>query len=359
MTALGLWGNLFAAMLFAAAATVSGDKLVLDGRHARDVVAGLSLSALLASALCALLLRSGLLAGHSSRHGIDAALARPLALALMLGTAGLFAYVAATLARHDRAAANSGGSLLAGAAMVLAAARTSQLTGSAASHTITPADGLQLLGFGLILAAAVRRELHARAVGARAAALAERQRVARDLHDGLAQDLAFIAAHGERIAADIGAEHPVVIAARRALAISRSAIAELSDPAGATAHEALEAIAAELRDRFGISIAVNVELSEELAPDVQEHVSRIAREAIANAARHGGAKHVVVSLDDVEGAVTLRVQDDGSGIQCARDGSAPEGFGLRSMRERASALGGQVTVGQVHERGTLLEVVLP
>jgi len=104
---------------------------------------------------------------------------------------------------------------------------------------------------------------------------------------------------------------------------------------------------------------VNVQLSHELSPEVQEDVSRIAREAIANAARHGSAKNVVVSLDDLEGAVALRVYDDGNGVDPAAAGSATEGFGLRSMRERASASGGHVMVGHVRERGTVLEVVLP
>ena len=56
----------------------------------------------------------------------------------------------------------------------------------------------------------------------------ERRRIARDLHDGLAQDLAFIAAHGDQIAREAGEEHPLAIAARRALALSRGAIADLS-----------------------------------------------------------------------------------------------------------------------------------
>ena len=76
---------------------------------------------------------------------------------------------------------------------------------------------------------------------------------------------------------------------KRALAISRLTISELSDPDGATAHEALDAIARELGDRFDIAIAVNARLDRDLEAQEREHVTRIAREAIANAARHGGA----------------------------------------------------------------------
>jgi signal transduction histidine kinase len=224
---------------------------------------------------------------------------------------------------------------------------------------IAPGQAFAVLGFVLLLATAVRRDHLLRARMANAAALAERRKVAQDLHDGLAQDLAVIAVHGETIAQDIGDDHPMVIAARRALRLSRSTIAELSDARGATADQALEAVAQEFRDRFAVAIAVEAECDRKLAPDAQEHVSRIAREAIANAARHGGAKHVVVSLRGAETGVTLRVVDDGCGIPSADIGGPREGFGLRSIRERTDALGGHLTLRPLRKRGTELEVLLP
>jgi signal transduction histidine kinase len=201
------------------------------------------------------------------------------------------------------------------------------------------------------------RQVQARS--ARATALAERRRVARDLHDGIAQDLAFIAAHGPRFVEELGDDHPVVIAARRALALSRSTISELSDPGGATAHESLEALAQELGDRFGISIAVSAQVTRDLAPHERENVTRIAREAIANAGRHGGARNVIVSLRQTETGIALRVVDDGCGIAGTQLDPPSEGFGIRSMRERAAALGGELNVRQPRMGGTELEVVLP
>lgn len=223
---------------------------------------------------------------------------------------------------------------------------------------IAPREGLRLRAAVLILAAAVRQQIQMGTERANTAAIAERRRVARDLHDGLAQDLAFIAAHGARMAGDLGAEHPLAIAARRALAISRDTIAELSDSASATAEEALEAVAHELRQRFEIAITIDCRLGTEPAPNARDHLARIAREAIANAARHGGAENVTVSLRRIGARTVLRVCDDGRGIERAAR-AAGEGFGLRSMRERAATLGGYLNHRQRDSGGTELKVVLP
>jgi signal transduction histidine kinase len=216
---------------------------------------------------------------------------------------------------------------------------------------------LRLLAFALILAGAVRLELQMRIGVARAAAIAERRRVARDLHDGLAQDLAFIAAHSERLAESMGDEHPVALAATRALALSRGTITELSDWGLTPTYEALESIAHELRARFEIAIAVDARLDADLEPSTRDHVARIAREAIANAARHGRAENVIVSLKRTDDGLALRVRDDGCGMWGETGFKDPEGFGLRSMRERAAGLGGYLTVRQRETGGTELEVV--
>jgi signal transduction histidine kinase len=157
--------------------------------------------------------------------------------------------------------------------------------------------------------AAVRREI------ADAATARERCRIARDLHDGLAQDLAFIAAHGDRLAIEKGADHPLAVAARRALTVSRGAIAELSAPQAPTTGDALRKIADELGSRFDVRIDVHAEAPAGMAitPSDRENIVRIAREAIVNAARHGRARNVVVSLTREENGIVLRVRDDGIG----------------------------------------------
>jgi signal transduction histidine kinase len=333
--------------------------LVVGSRDPILLTAVLSVASVGGAALAALLLHVELVGGLS--HGTDASVrvgGHPLGLVMVLSVTGLLGLAATRFGRRYGPGRN--GALLAAAALMLCAAGFCQLVpGSLGSGQIGPGQVLMALAFALILIAAVRRDRQDRTQMAKAAALAERRRVARDLHDGLAQDLAVIALHGGFIAQDIGGEHPMVCAARRALALSRSMIAELSDLPGATADEALQAVAQEFRDRCDVAVAVEAGCDGELAPGAQEHVSRIAREAIANAARHGGAKHVVVSLRGADSGVTLRVVDDGCGI-VSRDVAAPvEGFGLRSMRERTDALGGRLTLRRLRKGGTELEVILP
>lgn len=208
-----------------------------------------------------------------------------------------------------------------------------------------------------LMQAKPQREAEIRRQIAEEATARERSRIARDLHDGLAQDLAFIAAHGDRLAAEMGAEHPLAIAARRALAISRGAIAELSAPEASSAGEALRLVADELSTRFEIRVDVNADPRAAVASSDREDIVRIAREAIVNAARHGRARNVAVSLAGEEDQLVLRVRDDGVGI-----GSAPPsggGFGFQSMRERTTTLGGRLSARAPMDGGTELELVMP
>lgn len=364
---VALWGDLFVAAAFFAAAVAPPDRPVTRGRGALIVAIIVTLAVAIAElgglSLKGSFVAAGELAARASRDGTQ----QPLTVVFELLTAGLLVCAASLFWSRERADDASGWGrstavpgLLAAGMILLAAASLSHLGLSlTATQRTAPREVVRLLAFALLMAAVIRQELQTRKGLARAAAIAERRRVAQDLHDGLAQDLAFIAAHGARIADQRGDDHPVALAARRALATSRGTIAELSDPAAATTKQALDALAFELRDRFEITIAVDAGPDADVASGDRDQIARIAREAIANAARHGGAKTVVVSLKRTYRGTVLRVTDDGSGIGAAREIAAREGFGLRSVHERAASLGGQLTVRRPGKGGTELEVVLP
>jgi signal transduction histidine kinase len=87
---------------------------------------------------------------------------------------------------------------------------------------------------------------------------------------------------------------------------------------------------------------------------------RIVQEAIANARKHGGARHVAVLLDGRDGGFFARVEDDGVGFPASHGvGGQLGGAGLLSMRERAELAGGWVRIHSVLGRGTAVEAWLP
>ncbi|MGH2873741.1 MAG: sensor histidine kinase [Solirubrobacteraceae bacterium] len=342
-----LWDRMFVGAAFAAAALLPRDRLV-KFRHPLTLTALASLAVAGGAAAA-----GGLLRGQLA--GVEAPLADPrVASLLALAATAMLASAAWGFAFRGRLEGDLSAAMLAGAAILLACSSFYGLVPHSAAGGLNAGELLRAVAYPLLLGVAVRRELAAQTRRSRAVVLVERQRVARDLHDGIAQDLAFIAANEQRIAREMGAEDPVVVAARRALAVSRATINDLSGPAGTSARDALEAVAQELGGRFGIAVQVDGRFDEEPVDDAREQLTRIVREAIANAARHGGARHVIVSVDAAEQGVALRVVDDGAGIA-----GAPEGFGVRSMRERTAALGGQLELRAIRGGGTELQVLLP
>jgi signal transduction histidine kinase len=358
LAAAALWQQVFlATMLVAIALTPSGTLTV--GRRAGSLAAAGAVASVLLSGLLGLVFVGALEPSHAV-SGIAAAARHPFELVLVVAAAAMYLRSGIGFALRERVARDGSSAFLCAGALLLGVAQLQHLAlPLVGPDTISASAPILIMALVLLLIAALRQELHARTIVARSAASAERWRVARDLHDGLAQDLALIAAHSDRIAAEFGPDHPVVIAAKRALQLSRETISQLSGPEGTSPREALEAVAHELGHRFGITVAVDARLDGELAPEAREHLLRIAREAIANAARHGGATHVIVSLKRVDGVLSLRVRDDGRGISAPDRAAAPEGFGLRSIHERAASLGGYMTVRTPGRSGTELEVVLP
>jgi signal transduction histidine kinase len=116
-------------------------------------------------------------------------------------------------------------------------------------------------------------------------------------------------------------------------------------------------VAQELRDRFSIEVTVDVQLEDEPPPGTRNEIARVVREAITNAARHGSATHVIVTLTRTKARTMLRIRDDGCGMRIAPSASTFEGFGLRNMRDRARVLGGSLAVRSAMDRGTEVEVI--
>jgi signal transduction histidine kinase len=224
--------------------------------------------------------------------------------------------------------------------------------------SVSMRDLLRLVSYGFLVAAGMRYRSQLHRATAEEAAARERRRLANDLHDGLAQDLAFITGHGNRLAPDLGDEHPIVVAARRALEVSRGAIVDLATTDAPTPGAALEAVADDVSRRCGVDVQVATDAAE-LTMRQREDLVRIAREAIVNAVRHGGATRVSVSLRRSSTGLVLSIADDGCGVDRAILLTGRAGFGIGAMRQRAAALGGRLSVRAREQGGTEVEVVVP
>lgn len=216
------------------------------------------------------------------------------------------------------------------------------------------------LGFYMMIAVGEAREIASwQKQLVEAAASGERRRIARDLHDGLAQELAFVVGQTRSLVEETGEGGPfanIAAAAERALDESRTAIAALSRDVDEPLDAALAQAAEDVAGRTGTHIRFDLETGIRVTPETREDLARIVREAVSNAARHGEAANVSVALSNTD-AIRLRVVDDGKGF----DPHAPRrrGFGLTSMRERAEVRGGILNVKSQPGVGTEVEVVLP
>lgn len=203
------------------------------------------------------------------------------------------------------------------------------------------------------------------------ATLEERQRIARDLHDTLEQELVGVNMLLDSTAMKLNggnpeAAEPLGLARRllrRAREESRSTIRELRSVAleqrGLPA--ALDELLRPLATASGA--AFNVEITGtpvRLAGTLETNLLRIAQEAVANAAHHSAAKRIDLTLDYTPHSVTLVIRDDGRGFDPATATSAEDGhFGLSGMKERADKIAGRFQVGSKAGEGTVVSVTAP
>jgi signal transduction histidine kinase len=190
-----------------------------------------------------------------------------------------------------------------------------------------------------------------------AAVVEERRRIARDLHDGLAQELAYLARNLDSLdesAAD-GTLERLRRAVERAQLESRRAVTTLAAPVGQSVESALAEAVDEVADRFHVGLDLDLATGLRLPAARAEALVRIACEAVANAARHSGADRVRLSLERDGPRARLRVSDRGRGFEP----TAPAGgFGLVSMRERARSVGGELRITSAPGRGSKVEAAL-
>jgi signal transduction histidine kinase len=188
----------------------------------------------------------------------------------------------------------------------------------------------------------------------------ERRRIARELHDGLAHELAFIASKTRRSTAGPSASPDLLQladAADRALDEARRAITVLSDARPQSLASAVAQTAEDLGARHDMAVHLDLSDEIEIPGDVTENLLRILREAMTNAAKHGASREVTVTLERTD-HLRLVVEDDGCGFE-PTDSPPAKGFGLLSMKERAESVGGSLSLESSPSCGTRVEVAVP
>src|ERR1700674_5575800 len=198
-------------------------------------------------------------------------------------------------------------------------------------------------------------------------ALEERQRLARDLHDSVSQAVYGIAL-GARSAKELLTKDPtqleepldyVLRLSEAALAEMRALIFELRPEAlereglaGALKHHTEV-----LRARYGIEVEESLAGEPVTSWESKQALYRIAQEALHNAGRHARATQVRILLNQVDSEVRLEVQDNGVGFDS--DNAFPGHFGLNTMRERATDLGGRLDIESRPGAGTTVRATIP
>lgn len=225
------------------------------------------------------------------------------------------------------------------------------------SDFVYTGDLLRLGFFAFLLIGASREIRSYWAVRARAAVLEDRRRMARDLHDGLAQELTYIRAQSQRLAAgpDGDVAQRITAAAGRAADEARRAIWALTRPVGEAFPAALQRVADELAHRHDVKVVTTLDGAAEVDPARDDALLRIVSEAVHNAVRHGRASRVEIRLSAQP--LELTVTDDGRGFDAPT--SAAGGFGLTSMRERAQGVGAVLDVSSTPGEGTTVAVRWP
>ncbi|NHA66585.1 sensor histidine kinase [Phycicoccus flavus] len=237
------------------------------------------------------------------------------------------------------------------------------------SDVVYTGDALRAGFYGCLLVGALQEIEGYWRLRARSAVLDERRRLARDLHDGMTQELTYILARSRTLVAGGTHDERTLVriedAAARALDEARRAIDALDREDPRSLADELRGLAADLAGRHEVAVEVDAADGPAGAPSpgAVDQLLRIVAEAVTNAVRHGGARHVRIALVEAEPAgaadpaapaARLSVSDDGSGFspRAARRRRGQGGYGMTSMRERAAAVGGTLEVVSAPGRGT-------
>ena len=224
------------------------------------------------------------------------------------------------------------------------------------STAVSVGDFLRVIAYGVLLVG-VWRAISAAEFGR--AVAEERARVAREIHDGLAQYLFALATHASLL--ESGRITPEAVSHIKTLAVTaqqeaRFAVLALSSAGGTAPFDSALRRYVELLTADGaLEVDVEIDTRVTLAPDEQIEVFRIVQEGLANVRKHAQTERAEVRIVSRDGQRLVAVSDDGTGFEETGNGA---GQGLLNIRQRAASIAGAATISSRPGSGTVVEVAL-
>jgi signal transduction histidine kinase len=195
--------------------------------------------------------------------------------------------------------------------------------------------------------------------------LAERERIAREMHDSLAQVLGLIHLQLRALRGKVAQMEPAVLAG------SLTELADIADEAYRDVRETILGLRVSSHEERGlfdmlrayleryehqsrIRTTLETDFDEEprLPPQAEIHIIRVIQEALTNVRKHAHATRAVVHVEVSDGQVEFSIEDDGTGFDLSQAALDDGGFGLHAMRERMTLVGGTLTVKSQPGKGT-------
>ncbi|MUV36584.1 Histidine kinase [Lentibacillus sp. JNUCC-1] len=203
----------------------------------------------------------------------------------------------------------------------------------------------------------------------KAAVIEERQRLARDLHDAVSQQLFALTMMSEAALKQFD-RHPdmaksqleeVTAAGQQAQTEMRALLLHLrpvylsGDPLPVGIHKLVE----ELKQKCYINFHLKIEEDLGLPESTEEHLFRIIQEALSNILRHANASNAKVVIENRQREVYVHIADDGDGFNVREDSTRKTSYGLKTMKERIGEVGGTLNVRSSKGEGTYIDIRIP
>ncbi|GGA73588.1 sensor histidine kinase [Ornithinibacillus halotolerans] len=203
----------------------------------------------------------------------------------------------------------------------------------------------------------------------KSAVIEERQRIARDLHDAVSQQLFALTMITEASIKQLDTNPTlakeqmidVASAAHQAQAEMRALLLHLRPVhlSGDPLPKGIKKLVAELKQKSQINFQVDIDDTLKVADTIEEHVFRIIQESLSNILRHANATEVKIELLKRGKELFTHIADNGKGFDLSNDNTKKTSYGLKTMKERSEELGGTFTIRSNKDEGTYIDIRIP